>query len=182
MGHPQKKTPLITDNNTAHGLTQGTMIPKRSKAMDMRFHWLKDRACQGQFKIKWKKGSANKADYPSKHHPPTVHQTRRQQFLVNAAQNENSESATAVQNGIKTVVQNLRVVLRHQVRTRGCAKANPGAGNKVTRIGAEAAGRMNDRRPSPYVTGKYAELQNQSAGTRNANDNSYIMSPQNRIG
>ena len=42
MGHPQPKTPLITDNSTAHGLTQGTMIPKRSKAMDMRFHWLKD--------------------------------------------------------------------------------------------------------------------------------------------
>eukprot|EP00957_Ditylum_brightwellii_P188148 14323719-Ditylum_brightwellii.AAC.1 len=28
MGHPQPKKPLITDNNTAHGLTQGTMIPK----------------------------------------------------------------------------------------------------------------------------------------------------------
>eukprot|EP00957_Ditylum_brightwellii_P159893 12170741-Ditylum_brightwellii.AAC.1 len=47
MGHPQPKIPLITNNNTAHGLTQGSMIPKQSKAMDMQFHWLKDRKCQG---------------------------------------------------------------------------------------------------------------------------------------
>eukprot|EP00957_Ditylum_brightwellii_P137827 10507969-Ditylum_brightwellii.AAC.1 len=43
MGHPQPPTPLITNNNTAHGLTTGTMMPKRSKAIDMRFHWLKCR-------------------------------------------------------------------------------------------------------------------------------------------
>eukprot|EP00957_Ditylum_brightwellii_P153034 11649358-Ditylum_brightwellii.AAC.1 len=28
MGHPQPKLPLVPDNSTAHGLTQGTMIPK----------------------------------------------------------------------------------------------------------------------------------------------------------
>eukprot|EP00957_Ditylum_brightwellii_P072422 5503810-Ditylum_brightwellii.AAC.1 len=28
MRHPQLKTPLVTDNSMAHGLTQGTMIPK----------------------------------------------------------------------------------------------------------------------------------------------------------
>ena len=37
MGHPQPQTPVTVDNSTAHGLTQGTMIPKKSKAMDMRF-------------------------------------------------------------------------------------------------------------------------------------------------
>ena len=41
MGHPQPPTNVSVDNSTAHGLTQGTMIPKKSKAMDMRFHWLK---------------------------------------------------------------------------------------------------------------------------------------------
>eukprot|EP00957_Ditylum_brightwellii_P054041 4093472-Ditylum_brightwellii.AAC.1 len=70
MGQPHPKTPLVTDNSTAHGLTQGTMSTKRSKAMDMRFHWLKDLQCQGQFDILWQRGTANKADYPSKHHPP----------------------------------------------------------------------------------------------------------------
>eukprot|EP00957_Ditylum_brightwellii_P064504 4895269-Ditylum_brightwellii.AAC.1 len=77
MGHPQPATPLITDNNTAHGLTTGAMLPKRSKAMDMRFHWLRCRAAQTQFNIKWRKGKHNKADYASLHHPPAVHQQRR---------------------------------------------------------------------------------------------------------
>eukprot|EP00957_Ditylum_brightwellii_P043869 3326519-Ditylum_brightwellii.AAC.1 len=35
MGHKQPATTIFTDNNTAHGLTQGTMIAKQSKAMDM---------------------------------------------------------------------------------------------------------------------------------------------------
>eukprot|EP00957_Ditylum_brightwellii_P026880 2032670-Ditylum_brightwellii.AAC.1 len=69
MGHKQPATTIITNNNTAHSLTQGTMIAKRSKAMDMRFHWLKCRSAQKQFNIKWKRGSSNKADYHSKHHP-----------------------------------------------------------------------------------------------------------------
>eukprot|EP00957_Ditylum_brightwellii_P180704 13766044-Ditylum_brightwellii.AAC.1 len=54
MGHPQPPTPLITDNITAHGLTTGAMIPKRSKAVNMRFHWLKCREAQQKFNIKWK--------------------------------------------------------------------------------------------------------------------------------
>eukprot|EP00957_Ditylum_brightwellii_P079725 6061486-Ditylum_brightwellii.AAC.1 len=70
MGHPQPPTPLITDNNTVHGLTTGTVMPKRSKAVDMRFQWLKCREAQCQFNIKWKKGESNKADYHSKHHSP----------------------------------------------------------------------------------------------------------------
>eukprot|EP00957_Ditylum_brightwellii_P034897 2644718-Ditylum_brightwellii.AAC.1 len=96
MGHPQPKTPLITDNSTAHGLTQGTMIPKWSKAMDMTFHWLKDRQCQGQFNIQWRRGTANKADYPSKHHPPKVYQQRRSQILVNSVEHKNCELASAI--------------------------------------------------------------------------------------
>eukprot|EP00957_Ditylum_brightwellii_P096834 7374238-Ditylum_brightwellii.AAC.1 len=41
MGHKQLATTIVADNNTVHGLTQGTMIPKQSKAMDMWLHWLK---------------------------------------------------------------------------------------------------------------------------------------------
>eukprot|EP00957_Ditylum_brightwellii_P042629 3228265-Ditylum_brightwellii.AAC.1 len=35
MGHKQLTTTIVINNNTAHGLTQGTMIAKYSKAMDM---------------------------------------------------------------------------------------------------------------------------------------------------
>ena len=35
MGHPQPKTPVTTDNTTAVGLIQNTMIPKNAKSNDM---------------------------------------------------------------------------------------------------------------------------------------------------
>ena len=43
MGHKQPKTPVTTDNSTAHGLIHQLLIPKASKSMDMRCHWLKCR-------------------------------------------------------------------------------------------------------------------------------------------
>ena len=43
MGHPQPATKMITDNNTAEGIITGTIKQKRSKSIDMRFYWLKDR-------------------------------------------------------------------------------------------------------------------------------------------
>ncbi len=46
MGHPQQKAPVITDNSSAEGLINKTMIPKRAKAHDMIFNWLKCREAQ----------------------------------------------------------------------------------------------------------------------------------------
>ena len=40
MGHPQPKTPIQTNNTTAEGIINKKIQPKRTKAMDMRFHWL----------------------------------------------------------------------------------------------------------------------------------------------
>ena len=40
LGHKQQETPLTTDNAMAKGLIRGTMALRKSKAMDMRFHWL----------------------------------------------------------------------------------------------------------------------------------------------
>jgi hypothetical protein len=42
MGHTQPPTPLLTDNSTAFGILNETIKQKRSKAMDMRYHWLTD--------------------------------------------------------------------------------------------------------------------------------------------
>ena len=43
MGHPQPPTPTEVDNETAIGLLKSTMTQKRSKAIDMRFYWDRDR-------------------------------------------------------------------------------------------------------------------------------------------
>ena len=40
MGHPQPATPMKTDNSTANGIVDNTMKQKKSKVIDMRFHWL----------------------------------------------------------------------------------------------------------------------------------------------
>ena len=50
MGHKQPSTPLQTDNATAEAVCNGKIQPKWTKAMDKRFHWLRDRQCQEQFK------------------------------------------------------------------------------------------------------------------------------------
>jgi hypothetical protein len=43
MGHTQPPTPLRTDNSTASRISNETIKQKRSKAMDMRYHWITDR-------------------------------------------------------------------------------------------------------------------------------------------
>jgi len=43
MGHPQPPIPIKIDNTTALGVVTNTTKRKRTKAMDIRFHWLTDR-------------------------------------------------------------------------------------------------------------------------------------------
>ena len=51
MGHPQSPTPMMVDNSTAVGFANGRIKHKRSKAINMRFHWIRDRVHQGKFVI-----------------------------------------------------------------------------------------------------------------------------------
>jgi hypothetical protein len=81
VGHPQPPTPIETDNNAAAGIANDSIKQKRSKAMDMRFCWMRDRARQGQFHIAWRKGVLNKADCFSKHHPAARHRELRSACL-----------------------------------------------------------------------------------------------------
>ncbi len=43
MGHPESASLVVTKNNTASGVMNGTLKQKFSKAMDMHFYWLKGR-------------------------------------------------------------------------------------------------------------------------------------------
>ncbi|KAL7480170.1 hypothetical protein ACHAW6_005874 [Cyclotella cf. meneghiniana] len=83
MGHPQPATPVQTDNSTADGIINSRVQPKRTKAMDMRFHWLRDRSVnQKQFRFFWRPGPFNYADYWTKHHPAAHHRNMRKEFLT----------------------------------------------------------------------------------------------------
>ena len=82
MGHPQPRTPIQTNNTTVEGVINNKIQPKRTKAMDMRYHWLRNREAQGQFNIYWRPGGANLADYFTKHHAPAHHVNVSAEFLT----------------------------------------------------------------------------------------------------
>ena len=84
MGHTQPPTPMQTDNSTALGVVLNLIQPKRTKAMDMRFHWLRCRARQKQFRTYWRAGPTNNGDYVTKHHAPAHHRNVRPVYLTPA--------------------------------------------------------------------------------------------------
>ena len=82
MGHPQPPTPIQTDNSTANGVVNNIIQPKRTKPMDMRFHWLRCRMAQMQFRFHWRPGTSNLADYWTKHHSGVHHKKIRRDILT----------------------------------------------------------------------------------------------------
>jgi hypothetical protein len=64
------------------GIANATVKQRRSKAIDMRFYWVRDRVHQGQFIIHWRRGTDNQADYFSKHHSPAHHCLMRSRYLL----------------------------------------------------------------------------------------------------
>jgi hypothetical protein len=42
MEHPQPATPVTTDNSTANGIINDTISRQQSRAIDMRYHWVRN--------------------------------------------------------------------------------------------------------------------------------------------
>jgi hypothetical protein len=81
MGHNQDATDLTTDNTTADGIINNTFQKKLSKAMDMRFYWVKDRVEKKQFNVGWAPGNTNLGDCFTKHHSPAHHKHMSPYYL-----------------------------------------------------------------------------------------------------
>jgi hypothetical protein len=77
MGWPQPKSPIQMDNSTAAGVVNNTIVPCRSKMIDMRFWLLHSRLSQDQFQYYWDAGAKNWANCNTKHHPDTYHEAHR---------------------------------------------------------------------------------------------------------
>ena len=103
MGHPQPPTPIQTDNSTAEGVINNKIQPKRTKLMDMRFHWLRDWAMQQQFRFYWRPGGQNYADYYTKHHSPAHHQQVWDTFLTRYKEICDLQNKKQVEAGISQV-------------------------------------------------------------------------------
>ena len=82
MGHKQPPTLMQTDNAMTEGVINKKVQQKCTKAMDMQFHWLKDRECQKQFRFYWRPGKLNYADYWTKHHSAKHHRNVRREYLT----------------------------------------------------------------------------------------------------
>jgi hypothetical protein len=104
MGHPQPPTPIQTDNVCAAGIANDTVKQRRSKAIDMRFYWIRDRIQQGQFLVHWRKGADNLADYFTKHHSPSHHRLMRPLYLHPAARRTPLSAALLQRLIVKTRV------------------------------------------------------------------------------
>jgi hypothetical protein len=84
LGHIQPTTQLRTDNSTPFGILNETIKQKRSKSMDLRYHWITDRVRQKEFDVYWRPGRENLGDYHTKHHSAQHHKDMRGLILHQA--------------------------------------------------------------------------------------------------
>jgi hypothetical protein len=115
LGHKNPPTLMETDNTTATRYSNGTIKQKRTKAMDMRFYWIKDRVKQGQFNVYWGPGYQNLADYFTKHHSPAHHKRMREIYI-------HSDEKPINRKGIRDSA------------LRGCVNASGKAGAQISHL------------------------------------------------
>ena len=81
MGCPQLRMPIQCDNPTAVGVVNKTIIPGKTKSMDMKFHWLRCRDSQDQFIYFWAPVTSNLGNYSTKNHPPIYHLSHNSTYV-----------------------------------------------------------------------------------------------------
>ena len=81
MDHPKPPTPIKVDNSTAARFANRQIKQNRTKYMDMQFYWIQDRVTQKLFKVYWRPGHTNLADYFTKHHATSHHRLTRSTYL-----------------------------------------------------------------------------------------------------
>ena len=108
MGYPQTPTLILCDNQCAVGLATNTVKAKRTKSIDMRYHWIRDRVEQGHFKVTWRPGEHNLAGFFTKALPVHTHQSLMR-LLVHTPRPSDTPSQTS---------RNRRAALWAEKRTR----------------------------------------------------------------
>ena len=91
---PSINPPTIwCDNTVAVGLCNDTLKIARTKSIDLRFHWLRDRIRQEQFNVQWVKSEDNIADFFTKALPVHQHIQRRNQLVIGPTLNKRAQRA-----------------------------------------------------------------------------------------
>ena len=82
LGYPQNETEIFCDNLCAVGIANNTFNLKRTKTIDMRYHWIRDQVKLRVFRIIWKAGKFNLADFFTKAHPVKHHLDIRWKYVL----------------------------------------------------------------------------------------------------
>ena len=82
LGYPQLATPITCDNECAVGIANKSLTQKRSKTIDMRYHWVQDQVGLGNFSVNWAPGKWNLADFFTKAHPVHHHVSMMKIYLL----------------------------------------------------------------------------------------------------
>lgn len=70
LGYPQNNTKIYSDNLVAKGIANDEITIRKSKAFHTRYHWIRDRVRQGQYKVVYLQGTKLLADFFTKPQPP----------------------------------------------------------------------------------------------------------------
>jgi hypothetical protein len=84
LGYPQSQTEIFCDNLCAVGIANNSFNLKRTKTIDMRYHWIRDQVKLRVFKVIWKPGKLNLADFFTKAHPVKHHLEIRWKYVLMA--------------------------------------------------------------------------------------------------
>jgi hypothetical protein len=82
LGYHQTPTIITCDNKCAVGISNKSFTQKRSKTIDMRYHWIQDQIELGNFAVIWEAGKFNLADFFTKAHPVSHHVNMMNTYLV----------------------------------------------------------------------------------------------------
>jgi len=97
LGYPQSETEIFCDNLCAVGIAHNTLNLKRTKTIDMRYHWIRDQVKQKKFKVTWKAGKLNLADFFTKAHPVHHHIAIRSKYVLKGSRTIPSSEGVLIQ-------------------------------------------------------------------------------------
>jgi hypothetical protein len=86
LGYTQPPTVILCDNMCATGIANDTVKAKRSKSIDMRWHWIRDQVREGNFTVTWRQGVFNLADFFTKNLPVKQHRLLAPLLVTTLAQ------------------------------------------------------------------------------------------------
>ena len=91
MGYAHAPAPSVTDSATRDGFVNGNILQWRSRSIDKKFYWVRDRVRRGQFLVYCMNVEQDLAEYFTKHHPTSHHCLKISTYIVLTV--ESSKSA-----------------------------------------------------------------------------------------